>query len=133
MSIQPLTDKIAISISAFCAVHCIVMPLVIVLLPTLAGAFFSGEQFHQILILLIVPISLIALTLGCRKHARISVAAWGGAGMLLLVSAAFFAHDLIGETGEQLLTLLGASVIAYGHWLNYRLCRQLDCQCGSTK
>ena len=52
----------------------------------------------------------------------------GIAGMLLLLFSAFWGHDLVGEWGERLLTVLGGITLAAGHVRNYRLCRQQDCQ-----
>jgi len=32
-------------------------------------------------------------------------------------------EELIGHSGEKWLTVIGASIIAIGHFLNFRLCR----------
>ena len=37
-------------------------------------------------------------------------------------------HELAGETGERLLTVLGAAVLSAGHIRNFRLCRRADCE-----
>ncbi len=44
--------------------------------------------------------------------------------MILAVSA-IWGHDILGETGEIFATLLGASVLSFGHYRNQKLCK--DC------
>jgi hypothetical protein len=44
-----------------------------------------------------------------------------------LVFAALAGHALLGENGERVTTLLGATFIALAHIRNYKLCRSLDC------
>lgn len=129
MQLQSISDKTAIGISALCAIHCLFVPLAVLALPSLSGSFFVDEHFHQFLIYLVLPVSIIAMTLGCRKHSQYRVWALGGAGLVLLVAAAFVMHDLVGELGEQLMTVAGTFLIAGAHWQNYRLCREKSCGC----
>ena len=43
---QRLFDGIAIGASILCMIHCLVLPVLIVLLPTLAAFFMMPEDFH---------------------------------------------------------------------------------------
>jgi hypothetical protein len=55
---------------------------------------------------------------------------------MLLIFAALLGHDLIGESGEKILTLLGATLVAIAHWANFGRCKHnhgcikgMDAQC----
>lgn len=122
-------DKLAVGLSLICTVHCLLLPVALVMLPALAANTFGDESFHQWMLLAVLPTSLIALTMGCRRHLNFSVLAIGLPGLAILTLAAFFGHDLFGETGEKIASLLGASLIALGHFRNHRLCKKLQCGC----
>lgn len=124
-----LLDKTAIGLSLLCAVHCLLLPLVVILLPSLAASTFAGEAFHQWLVLAVVPTSLIALTMGCRKHHQKTVLAWGLSGLAFIFLALMLGHDTLGETGEKTFTLIGAAFIAWGHYRNFKLCQEPQCGC----
>ena len=123
-NIQVIADKAAVSLSVLCVFHCLATPLLIMFIPTLAGLFFTEESFHLWMVVAVLPLSVYALTVGCKKHKRYRVLAIGAVGLTILIGAALFGHDLVGETGEKVLTVLGAAIIAVGHILNFRLCRQ---------
>ena len=123
-----LLDKTAISLSAVCVLHCLLLPVGLALLPSLATMPFGHESFHQVLIFLILPLSLIALTLGCKRHRQWQVFAVGlvGCGVLLITAAV--GHDFMGETAEKVATVIGSCLVAVGHLINFRRCRQIDCE-----
>ncbi len=127
-SITPVLDKYAISTSALCAVHCLCLPLMLGLFPALSTSIFGQELFHVLLLWLVIPLSLVSLTLGCKGHKNWYVALFGAAGLMVLILTATLGHDVIGESGERIATLLGAVLIAAGHLGNYSLCRQAECE-----
>lgn len=115
-------DKAAIGLSLFCTVHCLLAPIAIILLPALSALSIGDEQFHRLLLLAVFPISFIALAQGCRRHRNIHVALAGILGLAILACAAFFGHDIAGESGEKIATLIGTAVIALAHFKNRTLC-----------
>ncbi len=123
----PVLDKFAVSTSAICAVHCLCLPLLLGFFPALGASLFGQETFHVILLWLVIPLSCVALTLGCRKHRSLSVALIGLVGLTLLIIAASLGHGILGEVGERIFTLMGALLIAVGHVRNYTLCRRVEC------
>lgn len=123
-----LLDKTAIGLSAICAIHCLALPVALALLPSLALLPVADESFHLLLVWLVLPTSVVALALGCKRHQQWQVLAWGIAGLAVLVFAAALGHDLLGENLEKWTTVAGASLVATGHVLNYRHCQTADCQ-----
>ena len=128
-NLQAIADKTAISLSFVCTLHCLAIPFLVVSLPAIAALNLGDEAFHLWMIVAVIPISLFALTLGCKKHKSFSVLILGVAGLLVLIASALLGHDLLGETGEKLLTVIGASLIAAGHLSNHRLCQRAHCEC----
>ncbi len=123
-------DTLAISTSAICAIHCLSLPLLVSLYPALGATVFGQEAFHVWLLWLVIPLSVVSLTLGCKVHRDRLVVGFGLAGLATLIAAAAFGHDVLGEAGERAATLVGASLIAAGHLRNYLLCRRARCAHG---
>tara|TARA_E500000331_G_scaffold355436_1_gene410887 strand:+ start:961 stop:1359 length:399 start_codon:yes stop_codon:yes gene_type:complete len=119
-------DTTAIFLSILCALHCLFIPLALLFIPSLAAYFFAQESFHQILLFFIIPISTVAMFLGCRKHKRYNIFLYGIIGVLFLLVSAIWGHDLLGESGEIILTIFGSSIISVGHFKNQRHCKD-DC------
>jgi len=117
-------DRVAVGMSLLCAVHCVLLPFALVALPALSATLLGDEAFHRLLLIGVLPTSVISLSMGCRKHGSWRTMLTGFFGLAILVAAAFFGHDLVGETGEKVATVLGASVIALSHFQNLRLCKR---------
>ncbi len=122
-------DAAAVGLSLACLAHCLLLPVLLTLAPALSIGFLADEQFHRWLLVAILPTSALALMLGCWRHRSLSVIAAAGVGLTLLVLAAFFGHDLLGEAGEKVMTSIGAVIVAYSHIMNHRLCKRVACDC----
>lgn len=120
---QAVTDKFSIGLSLMCAIHCLALPVLLALLPSMAILQLDNEAFHLWMVVAVLPTSIYALTLGCKQHKRYQLLIWGSIGLALLVMALVLGVERIGEAGEKILTSLGAGFVAVGHWFNYRLCR----------
>ena len=127
-SLQPLSDKVAISLSGLCTLHCLALPLVVVLLPAGLALPLESEAFHIAMIVAVIPVSVYALTLGCRHHQRYQLLAMGALGLLCLLAALMFEYAL-GDIGEKALTIVGTAVIAFAHVRNHRLCKKTQASC----
>ena len=123
-------DKIAIGLSSLCALHCLGLPLLWVVLPSASALNLNTEAFHVWIVFAVIPTSIYALTRGCKKHQYFHLLAIGFVGLAFLLLAIAIPHALLGEWGEKGLTLIGAGIIAYGHFKNFRLCQKHnDCAC----
>jgi hypothetical protein len=127
-SIAPFLDSASIGLSAICAIHCLTLPIALAMIPSLALLSVGDESFHQWLIVIVLPTSLFALTMGCRRHRNWQVLAWGLAGLSLLSLTAALGHDLLGEQLERSLVLAGAILVATSHLKNFRRCRVVACE-----
>lgn len=141
-------DSFAISMSVICAVHCLVTPFLVAVLPVLASTFWVHESFHLWMLALVVPLAILSLYLGCRKHKRKLVLVLGAIGVTLLTGVAGYetfhhsaqvmeghahcAHCLAKGAGKllngaTLTNVAGAGILAFAHVHNFMLCRQADC------
>jgi hypothetical protein len=121
---QAITDNLAIGLSILCVMQCLAVPSILVLLPSVVAYHLQNEAFHFWMIVVVLPVSVFALTLGCKQHNRYHVMIFGVIGLVLLVSAIVAGDVIFGENGEKILTILGAGFVTVGHLMNFRLCRQ---------
>lgn len=110
-------------LSGVCIIHCLVIPLLVAVAPILGISLLSDQAFHWLLLVLVLPASLWALTSGCRRHGRLTIVAVGAAGLLILASVGIAGHRMFGEEGERFMTLIGSAVVAIAHLMNYRQLR----------
>ncbi|MBY6062731.1 MerC domain-containing protein [Pseudidiomarina sediminum] len=125
---QQVSDKAAIGLSFLCLLHCLLLPLLFIVVPSFAGIMaLNDDLFHQWMLVLVVPVSAFALVVGYRHHRNAKVFASGAVGVSFMVIAALIGHDLLGHTGEIILTIIGSLIIAFSHFRNYRLNRTRAC------
>ena len=115
-------DGAAVGLSALCLVHCLALPLLVAGLPFLAQ--FSEGHLHAQMIVIVVPLSIIALGLGFRHHGRLRILLAGAAGMLTLIIGATVAHAQLGLVADRLFTITGALILASAHFYNSVRTRQ---------
>lgn len=135
-TIRAFTDKFAISLSLLCTIHCLLLPALLITLPSLAALHLDNEAFHFWMVVAVLPTSIYALTLGCKQHKRYGLLVLGIAGLISLTMAVMLGEETIGETGEKILTVLGSIMVATGHLLNYRSCQRqqrIDCDCSEPQ
>lgn len=125
--VQQLLDRVAVSASALCLLHCLATPLLLVALPVLSSTLLADEALHRMLVLCLVPVSIVALFLGCRAHRDRGVLALGALGLGALVVVAYAGQALVGEVGERAGTAVAGGILAAGHVRNFRLCRRDHC------
>lgn len=133
---QAITDRLAISLSLMCVIHCLAITSLLSLLPSIVAVPMGNEAFHLWMVIAVIPSSAYALTLGCKQHQRYQLIILGSTGLILLILALVIGEERIGEVGEKILTVLGACFVAAGHWFNFRLCqtqKHSDCACPSEK
>jgi hypothetical protein len=116
-----LLDRAAIALSGLCVLHCLAMPFVLLALPFL-GQLTEGH-FHLQMLVVVVPVSSIALGLGFRRHRRLSVMIAGGIGLLLLFVGGTWMHNEIGILADRATTIAGSLLLASAHFYNSRFSR----------
>ena len=124
---QEFSDKIAISLSMICLVHCLVLPSFLVILSGYFTLSYENELVHYLLLLIAVPVSLYALINGARNHSNFIYLVSGITGIISMIFAVTMGVELWDESGEIVFTSIGASLVAFSHYKHYTLCREVEC------
>ena len=124
-----LTDRVAITLSLLCTIHCLATPLLLVVMPGLASLGLENEAFHLWMIALVIPTSAYALTMGCQQHQNYRLIVIGALGLMSLIAAVTIGEALLGEAGEKIFTVLGSALLAFAHISNYRACKNTKTEC----
>lgn len=109
-------DGAAAALSGLCLVHCLALPLLIAGLPFFAQ--FSAGHLHAQVLVIVLPLSSLALGLGLRRHRDLRIVVGGALGMVLLVIGATFAHAELGLVADRMFTITGSIVLATAHFYN---------------
>lgn len=116
-------DGAAVGLSALCLVHCLALPLLVAGLPFLAQ--FAEGHLHSQMLVIVLPLSVVALGLGFRHHRSIPIVSAGAVGMLTLVIGATVAHSQLGLAADRGFTIVGALILAAAHFYNSLRTRDL--------
>ena len=124
---QEYSDKTAISLSALCLVHCLLVPSFLVFLSGYVSLSYNNELIHYAILFIAIPVSFYALITGVRNHKSYRFLYLGLIGIISLILAVTLGAQMWGEVGEKVLTTVGALLVAISHFKNYRLCREVEC------
>lgn len=125
--VRALADGVGILASVACALHCMAVPLFLIV-GTAPRALLAGDEtIHQMFLWAVFPAALIAFGVGCWQHRDKRVLLLGALGVLGIFSPIVVSHALIGELGEGLLTTASAGVLVSAHLRNFRMCRASCC------
>jgi len=120
-----LADLAGLALSATCLLHCLALPMLLLLAPALGHWVALPEWTHAAILTLALPAAFTAMRGGWERHRRSApgLVAVAGLGLLALGLAAHegwlvAAHASAAET---LLTTLGALALAAAHLANWWL------------
>ena len=141
-------DSLAISMSVICAVHCLLTPVLLALLPIISTTFWVHENFHLWMVFLVVPTTSAAVFMGCRKHKDKAVAILSITGLSFILFIAIYQYSFHAANPDAVcgicpscaqlgfgnvlnvttvLNSLGGLCLTSAHFRNYKLCRRADC------
>lgn len=120
-------DRIGQKASLICAIHCAIMPIILVLMPFLATSFIVTTQLEWLLFGVSALLALFSVCWGARKHKSKMIFALLSVALLLIV-AGLVSHGGHGEIVHQhfgwqsVLMTAGGLLLAAVHFINRRLC-----------
>ena len=139
---EGVIDKLAISMAVLCAIHCLIVPILIVAVPLINTTFFVHEDFHLWMLVAVFPTTLASILMGCRKHKDKFVLSACFLGLAFLVAAFFLQQQGIAHcelcatdanaTGSApsmiaWINTIGGVFLILAHSRNFYLCRKLAC------
>ena len=115
-------DRWAMGLSGLCVAHCLASSIFFAVMAS-AGSVFLHPLVHEIGLVLAIMFGAISLGRGIMAHGVITPLAIGAVGLATMGFALTLPHD----GSEALATIIGASILALGHYLNRRA---FACSCG---
>mgnify|MGYP001110168060 CR=1 FL=1 len=120
-NLRKTADQFSIGVSLVCAIHCLMLPMLLALVPSLGMLHLDSEAFHWI-VLAAIPTSVYALTKGVGQHQQYHILGLGIIGLGLLILALLVGDNLSLFNGEKLLTVLGTALVSISHVWNLKCC-----------
>ena len=106
-------DRLAITLSGLCVVHCLASAVLLALLSA-AGSALGNPLIHEVGLTLAMLLGAVALGRGVMEHGFMMPSAVGALGLGVMAGALTLPHD----GSEALYTVIGVGVLALGHQLN---------------
>jgi len=106
-------DRIAITLSGLCLVHCLASAVLLGLLSA-AGSALGAPWIHEAGLSLAMILGAVALGRGVNEHGFMMPSAVGALGLGVMAGALTLPHD----GSEALYTVIGVGILALGHELN---------------
>jgi hypothetical protein len=114
-------DRLGIWLSAICAVHCMVVPIVLIFFPVMSWIHWS--RIMDVIVLSVAAIfGLGGCLLGLRHHRDAVPLCLVLLGLALNATGRFAAFRL-GPLLSQTLIIAGPMMMAYGLWRDRQLCK----------
>lgn len=116
-------EQITVFLSVLCAIHCIITPILVILLPV-AGAYF--EQYHWLEYIIIASVFILgtsSILHGYKDHHQNKIPAYiFFGGLMLLFAAAFMRLTFnVHSNFEHLVSGIGGIASGLGQLYNLKL------------
>ena len=115
-----MLDRVGITATSLCAIHCILLPVILPALPMLGLSFLADHFFEHAALLVTGIIGIIALISGFKRyHGKLYPFYF----LILGVFIYWLKHDFEPSV-QPYFVIVGALLIVAGHLFNLRLCKQ---------
>ena len=126
-------DMAAIALSGICMIHCVASVAGVFAIGLLSAFGHVDEIFHLTMLAFIVPVSVLAIGAGYRRHRRRWVLVPGLLALTGLCLLTVLEGAMHGTLWEPVLTsLVGVGLVAT-HLGNIRACRHCEVQDATSK
>ena len=124
-------DRLGVSVSFVCGIHCLAMPILLPLIPLLAGSFWIGDAAESWVMTITILVAAPALFRGYLLHRKFRVVFIFLLGLMFLLLKSD--NCVNGENGHihlnfdnfihYAMAAFGGFSLAIGHWLNLKFCK----------
>ncbi|MEL6660190.1 MAG: MerC domain-containing protein [Bacteroidota bacterium] len=118
--IRSYLDLLGFSASFLCAVHCLLMPLVLSFGLVGGMSWLESAWVEWSFILSTLVLASWSLVSSFPKHRNSRPLLFAGLGFVLIVVL----HHLFEDTIGHYLAAIGGAMVAYAHYMNWRLLRR---------
>ncbi|EHR40229.1 MULTISPECIES: MerC domain-containing protein [Alishewanella] len=117
-----LFDKFGIMVTSLCAIHCILLPVILPVLPLLGLTAAHNHAFEGFVLLFTMVLGFITLFIGFHRYHRKLYPFYS----LFLGGFIYWQRDAWGHDYEHVILVIGASLVVFAHIMNMRLCNQCN-------
>jgi hypothetical protein len=111
-------DGLGVGLAGLCLIHCLATSIILAFVASVGGAFFN-PVIHEAGLLLAIIIGAAALGKGLLEHRLLLPIILGASGLFIMALSLTMPHG----GRELLLSMVGVSILAGSHYLNYRALR----------
>jgi hypothetical protein len=123
--ITRIIDKVGMFSSATCAVHCMLLPFLISILPLYGLSFIVNESFEIIMLMASITLAILSLCLGYKTHKNKKMFFLFSAGISLILLGRF-AHENNWGFSSIVILFIGGLLISGSHFVNNKLCKSCN-------
>ncbi|WP_076417324.1 MerC domain-containing protein [Colwellia sp. UCD-KL20] len=123
-----MLDRIGITATSLCALHCILLPVLLPTLPLLGLSFLADHTWEHIFLIMTAILGSFALFSGFKKYHKRLYPFY----LLFLGVAIYWIKHDFSEELEPYFIILGASLIVAAHVINLKLCNSCK-QCADEE
>ncbi len=113
-----MLDKIGITATSLCALHCILLPILLPALPLLGLSFFAEHQWEHIFLIVTAILGSIAMLSGFKRYHKKLYPLY----LLILGVAVYWHKHDYSEAVQPFFIVIGATLIVAAHLINIKLC-----------
>ena len=122
-------DRYGRVLSFCCAIHCMLMPLALVIFPLWLGNAVRHEGLHLLFVSLSVFVAGWSFWRGQQAHGRRGILGFAVAAALFIVVGELFLDSA--PWWHAGISASAGLALAWGHHLNLNWCREAQCDCPS--
>lgn len=115
-----MLDRIGITATSLCALHCILLPVILPALPLLGLSFLADHTWEHIYLIITGILGSIAMFSGFKRYHRKLYPLY----LLLLGLVIYWMKHDVSEQVEPFFIVVGATLIVAAHIINLKLCNQ---------
>ncbi|WP_448569656.1 MerC domain-containing protein [Thalassotalea ganghwensis] len=120
-----MLDRIGITATSLCALHCILLPVLLPALPLLGISFLADHAWEHIFLILTAVLGGIALYSGFKRYHHKTYPFY----LLLLGVVIYWEKHDVAAAYQPFMIVIGAALIVSSHIINIKLSNSSrDCQ-----
>ncbi|WP_371374149.1 MerC domain-containing protein [Thalassotalea aquiviva] len=113
-----MLDRLGIAATSVCALHCILLPVLLPTLSLLGMDYLGSHENENIFLFATLILGSIALFSGFRKYHRKIYPFY----LLFLGGFIYWHKHSVSETLEPVMIIVGAALLVAAHLVNLKLC-----------
>jgi hypothetical protein len=120
-------DNWGVLLSSVCAVHCLLLPILMFAFPAISVFFVGNESlWHQLILFFTLPAVAFALYSTLKIHGQKKPLIYVSVGLAFVILGTFLVHEYIGHEAEPIFVVIGSLLMIRGHLLNKHHCNKCE-------